>query len=88
MRAFSLREGTDLSSSRSIKPDDLQDYIEGRLDGARRQAVLSYLKQHPDRAAEVEALRKQAEQLRRLGAEVISEPIPQKFLDILQRLKN
>jgi anti-sigma factor RsiW len=85
---FSLQEGAGLASTRVIKPDDLQDYIEGRLDDARLRAVLAYLDQHPEQAVEVEALRKQAEQLRRLGAEIVEEPIPDKFLDILQRLKN
>jgi anti-sigma factor RsiW len=77
-----------LSSTRAIKPDDLQDYIEGRLDESRLRAVLAYLEGHPEQAVEVEALRKQAEQLRQLGAEIVDEPIPRKFLDILQRLKN
>jgi len=77
-----------LSSTRAIKPDDLQDYIEGRLDEARLRVVRAYLEQHPEQAIEVEALRKQAEQLRRLGAEIVDEPIPRKFIEILQRLKN
>ena len=77
-----------MSSTRAIKPDDLQDYIEGRLDERRRREVLAYLERHPEQAVEVEALRRQAEQLRQLGSEIIEEPIPDKFLDILQRLKN
>ncbi|HVO16620.1 MAG TPA: hypothetical protein VMV26_15490 [Alphaproteobacteria bacterium] len=77
-----------MSSTRAIRPDDLQDYIEGRLDESRLRAVLVYLERHPEQAVEVEALRKQAEQLRRLGSEIIEEPIPRKFLEILQRLKN
>ena len=77
-----------MSSTRAIRPDDLQDYIEGRLDESRLRAVLAYLDRHPEQAVEVEALRKQAEQLRRLGSEIIEEPIPRKFLEILQRLKN
>jgi hypothetical protein len=87
-RLFKVTEGAGLSSTRAIKPDDLQDYIEGRLDEPRRRAVLAYLERHPEQAAEVEALRKQAEQLRRLGSEIIDEPIPDKFLEILQRLKH
>jgi anti-sigma factor RsiW len=83
-----LQEGAELSSTRAIRPDDLQDYIEGRLDEARLRAVLAYLERHPEQAVEVEALRKQAEQLRQLGSEIIEEPIPRKFLEILQRLKN
>jgi anti-sigma factor RsiW len=83
-----LQEGAELSSTRAIRPDDLQDYIEGRLDESRLRAVLAYLERHPEQAVEVEALRKQAEQLRRLGSEIIEEPIPRKFLEILQRLKN
>jgi anti-sigma factor RsiW len=87
-RLFRVKEGAGLSSTRAIRPDDLQDYIEGRLDEARLRAVRAYLERNPEQAAEVEALRKQAEQLRRLGAEIVEEPIPHKFLEILQRLKN
>jgi anti-sigma factor RsiW len=77
-----------LSSTRAIRPDDLQDYIEGRLDEARLRAVLAYLERNPAQAAEVEALRKQAQELRQLGSEIVEEAIPDKFLEILQRLKN
>jgi anti-sigma factor RsiW len=87
-RLFSVQERAELSSTRAIRPDDLQDYIEGRLDDARRHAVLAYLERHPEQAVEIEALRKQAEQLRRLGSEIVDEPIPRKFLEILQRLKH
>ena len=87
-RRIRPKEGAGLSSTRAINPDDLQDYIEGRLDEVRRRAVLVYLERNPEKAAEVEALRKQAEELRGLGAEIIEEPVPSKFLDILRRLKN
>jgi anti-sigma factor RsiW len=73
--------------SRHITLDDIQDYIEGRLVPADEGRVEGYLRDNPLEAARVEALRSQAVRLRKLGEEILSEPVPQAFLDILQRLQ-
>ncbi len=43
---------------------DIHAYVDGRLDEAARQAVELYLARHPERAAEIEAWRKDAQLLR------------------------
>lgn len=48
---------------------DIHAYVDGRLDGARRDAVEHYLARHPERAAEVSAWQRDAQALRaHLGA--------------------
>ena len=76
------------SRQRPGSADDLQDFIEGRLSGERQREVEAYLQSHPAEARRVAALREQAGRLRRLGSEMLTEPVPAQFLDILKRLKN
>lgn len=80
--------GVVVSRRKQVSADDLQDFIEGRLSGSRRAEVEAYLQEHPAEARRVEALREQAGRLRRLGSEMLTEPVPSQFLDILKRLKN
>ncbi|MFC4821798.1 anti-sigma factor family protein [Dokdonella ginsengisoli] len=48
---------------------DLHAYVDGRLDGERREAVERFLARHPERAAEVAAWQRDAQALRaQLGA--------------------
>lgn len=48
---------------------DLHAYVDGRLDGERRDAVERFLARHPERAAEIDAWRRDAQALRaELGA--------------------
>jgi anti-sigma factor RsiW len=77
-----------VSRRKPVSADDLQDFIEGRLSQDRRVEVEAYLQSHPAEARRVEALREQAGRLRRLGSEMLVEPVPAQFLDILKRLKN
>lgn len=48
--------------------DELHAYVDGRLDPARRAAVVAWLDRHPGRAAEVDAWKRDAERLRALSA--------------------
>jgi anti-sigma factor RsiW len=43
---------------------EIQAYVDGRLEETRRQAVEFFLAQHPERAAEVRAWQRDAQQLR------------------------
>jgi len=71
---------------RSLHHDDMQDYIEGRLNPAEEARVAAYLRQNPAEASRVEALRQQAARLKRLGDQILNEPVPEHFLEILRRL--
>jgi anti-sigma factor RsiW len=42
-------------------------------------AMAAYLRAHPEVAAEVESLRRQNEALKRVGQEVLDEPIPERL---------
>ncbi|KAB8173395.1 anti-sigma factor [Lysobacter maris] len=48
------------------REQDIHAYVDGRLEGERREAVEHYLAQHPDRAAEVQAWQRDAQRLRAL----------------------
>lgn len=50
---------------------EIQAYVDGRLDAVRQQAVEFYLAQHPERAAEVRAWQRDAQELR---AQLSGEP--------------
>ena len=71
---------------RSLTPDDMQDYIEGRLAPREQARVAAYLRQNPAESARVEALRLQAARLKKLGDQILNEPVPDQFLEILRRL--
>ncbi len=69
-----------------VNPDDMQDYIEGRLSDIDRARVDAFLRLNPQEKARVEALRLQAQRLKKLGGDILREPIPDQLLEILQRL--
>jgi anti-sigma factor RsiW len=70
----------------TVSEEEIQEYIDGRLSAHRRSEVEAYLALRPERAAEVHALLRQQEALRRLGQEILNEPIPERLQDILRRI--
>lgn len=73
-------------SSEDVTTLDLQDYLDGRLSAKRLVEVEAFLKRNPESAAEVVALRAQSMALRRLGAEILDEPVPDRLMDLVRRL--
>jgi anti-sigma factor RsiW len=67
----------------SITDDDIEDYLADRLDQARRERVEAWLREHPDREAEVRAMREHQDVLRAVGADILNEPIPARLLALL-----
>jgi anti-sigma factor RsiW len=72
----------------SGRPSDeqIQDYVDGRLGGRDLAAIAAYLLAHPGLAAEVETLRRQNEALKRIGEEILDEPVPERLRDVIRRL--
>ena len=73
-------------SSAEVTTLELQDYLDGRLSAKRRLEVEAFLARNPESAAELAALKSQSMALRRLGAEILEEPIPDRLMDLVRRL--
>ncbi|MFN4090321.1 MAG: anti-sigma factor family protein [Alphaproteobacteria bacterium] len=69
-----------------VTEEDIQEYIDGRASAELRTIVEAFLAANPKRQAEVRALLRQQEALRRLGTEILAEPIPERLQEILRRL--
>lgn len=61
---------------RPINEDDLNGFVDQRLDAARHAEVIAYLDSHPDVARRVAGYREQRDQLRDAFGAVAEEPIP------------
>lgn len=59
-----------------IGEDDLQAYVDGRLDAARHALVQAWLEQNPEAAARVRAFTAQRDALQAILAPRAAEPIP------------
>lgn len=68
-----------------FRDEQIQEYIDGRLNERDRAAVAAYLLAHPRVAAEVEAVRRQSEALRALGQEILDAPVPEHLRRILRQ---
>ena len=67
-----------------FRDEQIQDYIDGRLNERDRAAVAAYLLARPRVAAEVEAIRRQSEALMALGQEILDEPVPEHLRRVLR----
>lgn len=61
---------------RPISEDDLNAFVDGRLDATRRLEVVSYLDAHPDTASRIEGYSEQRKMLRTLLGTIAEEPVP------------
>lgn len=64
---------------------DLQDYVDGHLDAARRAEIAKYLSEHPETAARIEGDRAHIAGMHALYDGVLSEPIPESMRALLRR---
>ncbi|NIX75862.1 anti-sigma factor family protein [Microvirga terricola] len=63
-------------SSRPITEDDLNAFVDGRLDVPRRKEVIAYLEAHPDVAQRIALYTEQRDMLRTALQPIAEEPIP------------
>ena len=59
-----------------ILEEDLQAYVDNRLDAARQREVQDYLDRHPESAQQVADFAAQRQSLRAALADIADEPIP------------
>jgi anti-sigma factor RsiW len=65
--------------------NELQAYVDGRLEPARRDAISAYLAERPEEAARVQAYREHNAQLRALFNPVLDEPLPERLREFRLR---
>jgi len=69
-----------------VTDDELHAFVDGELPADRKEAVATWLSEHPEQAAMVAAWRAQAEAIRARYTSVADEPVPARFkLDQLMR---
>lgn len=66
-----------------VSEDKLQEYIDGRLSEQDEAAVAAQLLADPEQARYVQRLREQDKALKALGANILSEPIPERLKSVL-----
>ena len=62
-----------------VTEEELHAYVDGELPADRREAVASWLAEHPNEAATVAAWRAQAEAIRARYGGVAQEPVPERL---------
>ncbi len=65
-----------MTSSRPITEDELQAFVDQRLDALRHAEVESYLKSHPEAATRIRRYSRHRDALRTALADVTEEPVP------------
>ena len=66
-------------TDRPVTDDDLNGFVDQRLDAERQAAVAAYLSANPEVARRIAAHRKQRDLLRAALAPVVEEPVPPEF---------
>lgn len=66
-----------------ITDDDIEALLTGHLSSARRRVVEDALDAQPDLRRRVAAFQADQDALRVIGADLLSEPIPNRFLALL-----
>lgn len=72
-----------MNESTHIHEDELQAYVDGRLDPDRRAVVENYLATHPAQAERVRAWQEQNRLLHNSFDSILNEPVPSWLLDSL-----
>ena len=70
----------------NLTDDDLEAYIDGRLEPARHAEITAMLAADPKKAQLVQAMRFQNDALRQLGEEILEEPIPDRLRAVIDQL--
>lgn len=68
-----------------VTDEELNEYLDGGLNEERRAEVEAWLLENPERTTEFERLKELNEALRRLGADILDEPVPERLRDIVRK---
>lgn len=67
-------------SASPISHSDLHAYVDGELSKERHAEVAAWLAEHPEDMSRVESYRSQKQDLRRLFAPVLGDPLPERLM--------
>lgn len=67
--------------------EEIQEFIDGRLDGPAQARVAAYLLRNPEVSAEVRNHKKLTKALQELDRDVLDEPVPDRLLDIVKNAR-
>lgn len=74
-----------MSEERNVTEADLHAYLDGELDAAACEEVVSWLADHPEDAARMDGWRRQRDALRDLHRDVLDAPLPPEMRAVLSR---
>jgi anti-sigma factor RsiW len=72
-----------MNHGKPVEENDLQAYVDRRLDPVRRAEVEQYLAAHPDQAERVRAFGRQNAMLRSLFDPLLEQPVPERLVRVL-----
>src|ERR1700758_1657754 len=65
--------------------EDLQAYVDGRLDAGQQAEIAAYLAEHPETAARIERYRAHIAGMHALYDGILTEPIPPRMRALVRR---
>lgn len=69
---------------RQIADEELSDFVDGRIEEARRSEIDRAIAENPELAAKVKSYQRQAQAVHALYDKILHEPIPSRLLDIVR----
>lgn len=81
-----MRDGSRRRGGKNPRAEELQDYVEGRLNSEQHVRIERYLRANPDQAARIAALKRHAVIVHSIGRDIAREPVPARLRRFLSAL--